>query len=284
MAALDGADLSGSYLKETEFVCSDLRREDDERLEPCARLRSVNLTGATLDHARFEYADLHGAHLKRAYLRHTTIENSLLTDARFDRADLSGILVTSSDFSGAEFGARRTIDCHWIKTLRCPKLRRVAFFDAKMPGARFLGATIEFADFAKAGLRRAKFGCDGPKNNRVCTRIQNVCFHRAMLPRARFRGVTVSNVDFSNADVSGASFKNVRFENVVFPRKLSATAEFDDRSARSLERARVQALDGSSTEPDERPCTPEWRHRLGAWKNNVEFAPFPAIPIAPQYP
>lgn len=297
MAALAGANLSGAYMRKTEFLCADwaydLLGDDEERPEPCARLRGVNLTGATLDYARFDYADLRNADLVRASLRHARIENSLLTDARFDRADLSAIRMESSDFSGAKFGTRRTIDCRKVKTHLCPELDRVAFFGVEMPGARFLGATIEDADFAEASLRKAEFGCDGRKNNRVCTVIKNACFHRAVLPQARFRGIMISNVDlshadltrarvenstisntvFSDADVSGARFENVRFKNVVFPSQLSATAKLDAASARSLDGARVQALDGLSTEPDERPCTQAWRGRLGAWKNDVAFAP-----------
>ena len=297
MAALAGMDLPGAYMRNTEFLCSDraydLIREDGERPEPCARLRRVNLAGATLDYARFDYADLRNAHLARASIRHARIENSLLTDAKLHRADMSAIRVKSSDFSRAEFSTRTTIDCRKLKTRDCPELDSVVFFDVEMPRARFLGATIEFADFAEARLQRAEFGCDGRKNSRECTVIENACFHRAVLPRARFRGITMSNVDlshadmtrarfenttisntvFSDADVSSARFENVRFENVVFPRQLSATAKLDDSSARSLDRARVQALDGSSIESDERPCTPGWRDRLGAWKNDVVFAP-----------
>lgn len=295
MVALAGANLSGAYMRKTEFLCSDwaydLIGEDGEKSVPCAHLRGVDLTGATLDYARFDYADLRNAILMRASLRHARIENSLLTDAQFDRADMSGVRVKSSDFTRAKFGTRMTIDCRRLKTPGCPKLGRVVFFGAKMPKARFLGATIKFADFATAKLKEAEFGCDGRKNNRECTVVKNTCFHRAVLPKARFRGVTMSNVDLSHADltrgrfenttisnavfsdaiVSGAQFKNVRFENVVFPRELSASAKLDPASAHSLERARVQALDDSSTQPDKRPCASAWRDRLGAWKNAVAF-------------
>ena len=276
MAVFEDVDWSSADLTATEFLCSDevyhglgVFSPPDIRFEPCARFRGTDFLHATLDYARFDYADLRDADFERAYLRVAEIRGSVATGANFALSVSAGIRIFDSDFAGVEFGLAPDFGCHEEEGYECSDLRNVDLSDAVMPKARFLGTWIVDVDFARADLGGAGFICYDRSRPRTCGNIYGVCFAGTNLADVEFADLEIANVDFSGATMTGVRFRNVRFSSVVFPRELIDSAGFDGASRGSLEEALRYATDYQNE--DERPCSAAWRHRLGEARDRIVF-------------
>ena len=280
MAEFQKADWSWATMTEVEFVCSGQVYRDlgpfgppDYRSRPCARLRNARFVGTGLHQARFEFADLRGSAFKNSYLNGAKILYSVLSKANFSQAVVAGIQIAGSDFERAIFGSSRSFECHEDDGTRvCPLIRSVNFRHANMPLARFVRADIHLVDFGDAILSEALFDCRDPDNPRTCTRLDGICFQGTDLTKAFFANVEIAHSDFSDAKMAGAVFRKVRFDDVVFPRRVSGAATFDRASAASLEAARRTRLGPGERN---RPCTSAWRRGLSEERRRIAFAPPP---------
>lgn len=280
MAEFEGTDWSWATMTEVEFTCSGQVHRDlgpfgssEDKPRPCARLRNSHFVSTGLHRARFDFADLRGSNFNNSQLNGAKIFYSVLSKASLSGATLSGIHLEGSDFERAMLGSSRQFICYENNQTRvCPLIRNVVFRNTQMPLARFVGADIQMVDFASALLSETLFDCQDPDKPRTCTSLYGACFRGADLTKADFANVEISHSDFSDARMAGAIFRNVRFDDVVFPPEVSDAAKFDRASAASLEAARLTRL---GRDERDRPCAPAWRRALAEERHRVAFAPRP---------
>ena len=118
-------------------------------------LAKVDLTGATLDNASFNWADLSGSVFANVEGGRTRFARATLTGVDFSGANLRDADFSQADLQGASFADANLID--------------VRFHNAKLQGADFSGARIRDADFFRADLSGATW-IDG---ERVCAEGSN---------------------------------------------------------------------------------------------------------------
>lgn len=178
-ANLEGASLAGTDLRRARLSCADIDgvlTQQVERNDDCTRLENADLSRALL-------AD---ADLRLALLSDTRFEGANLDDADLRYSDLTG-----SDFSGAE-------------------MRRVALSGgAVLIGANFLGAAMQGADLTGAKLYAADFygaGLQGAQLSFVQAFGAN--FEGADLDAALMNFAKLHGADFSNASLRGADLTN----------------------------------------------------------------------------
>jgi uncharacterized protein YjbI with pentapeptide repeats len=178
-ANLEGASLAGTDLRRARLSCADIDSvltQQVERAANCTRLEGVDLSRAQLA----------GADLRLALLSDTRFEGANLDDVDLRYSDLTG-----ADFSGAE-------------------MRRVALSGgAVLIGANFLGASMQGADLTGAKLYAADFfgaGLQGAQLSFVQAFGAN--FEGAALDGALVNFAKLQGADFSNASLVGADLTN----------------------------------------------------------------------------
>lgn len=148
----DGLDLEEGDLREASFASAQWRG---------CKLRDAQLDEADFTDAVLRMCDLDQVRATRVVFVRGRLENSTARGARFDDADLSGAVLTETDFSRASFcranleGASASgVDLRGAD-LRDARLRGAVLTDADLRGADLTGADLDGADLHGADLRGA---------------------------------------------------------------------------------------------------------------------------------
>ncbi len=142
-AGLRGVNLTNADLTRADLTDADLRNEEAPlitKVGDLERLRTTDLTNATLYGANLENADLRGAKLHEADLRATRLRH-----AKLQGVNLYGAWMTGVDLRGAYLGSAELSSARLTKA----DLNRANLADANLRGAYLAGA-----DLSGAGLRR----------------------------------------------------------------------------------------------------------------------------------
>ncbi len=300
MAKFENVDWQRVAMNEVEFACDDQAygkisdwEEGDSKIPLCTRLKGADFTGASLREASFSYADLRGADFTAVNLSKAKIHDSVVSGAKFlEGIHLHGIEIEGSDFTNAQFSPEAKLRCT-ARNKVCVRLKRSDFSSAVMNDILIRGAEIDRVDFTNAKLEKARFDCEGGRDDgdRPCTILENSCGKGTVLTKARFKGIkisnvdftganltktrfedtTISNVDFTGADLTGAKFDNVQFDRVELTKEQEKTVKkLDDVSLASLHRERREALEYSDS--DEIPCSEDWNLDIKGWKDKFALA------------
>lgn len=234
---LSGLDLSGLALTGVDFSR--------------ARLTGATLENAVLDGAQLAEADLSRANLTGASMKGADLQQAELASARLSRADLSGAILNDAVFEKAHLEAA---------VLAGVKAGDAIFAEADLKGARFDNSTLDGADFSAAALDRARFqgasmkeafleGAVAPGVNMdradltglragEGTNLTGGSFREASAPDSIWQGALLDGADFSYARMEGADFTKaslVKAEFFAADIKGGRLARADLRGARLVE-------------------------------------------------
>jgi uncharacterized protein YjbI with pentapeptide repeats len=164
---------------------------------PDADLSGANLDGARLRHAKFNRVNFTCASLVKADLGLAELNEANFTSAQMSRADLSGA-----------------------------KLNKAILTAATLAEADLSNTVIEYTDFSQAWLRGATF---------ECAIIYRASFCRADLSRANFNTTELNTIDFSEArlygaDLSKADLRMANLQHVKWDEKTKwpESSKFED--------------------------------------------------------
>ena len=147
-AMLRRANLSGCYLNPVHMYRADLREADLSKTLMNranlrgADLRAANLDGADLDSAILSNANLTGASLKGANLSRVNLDRSNLTDADLTGAIFHGAALTRADLSGAQLDGA--------------DFYSAIFNDTPTVGTKFNGSIVGYTVFQNCDLSQAE--------------------------------------------------------------------------------------------------------------------------------
>lgn len=155
-----------------------------------------HLLGHTeFDEFRFVGCDFCGADFSRLRFSGCLFEHCNLSSARLAGAALQNVAFTDCKLLGLQFTACRDL-LFGVHFDQC-QLRYVSFAGRVMPGTRFVGCSLEEADFADADLSTAVF--------QDCT-LTGAVFQNTRLAGADFRGATGFVIDPESNGITGAHF------------------------------------------------------------------------------
>jgi len=276
---LTGLDLTGSDLSQLDLSQQDL----SESILARANLASVNLSGANLNHCNLAEAQLLSANLSAATLSHADLGESnlkwvdfmgaLLEDANFDGAvlvqarlanvkaaratflgsDLSDAVMTSGDFSEADFQGA--------------KLDRVKATEANFTDAILEEATAEAANFDSAVMKQARSEGLFAKDARFGTvNAEDSFWERAELSGADFSFATLTRADFSEAILIGTEMDACTMRG----------ARFDRANAHALKARKADLMEASFTSADLSFADMRGANLFGAelWRAKLDDAQF----------
>jgi uncharacterized protein YjbI with pentapeptide repeats len=179
----------------------DFTKTDFSGLRNYVDLRQIplDLSGLSLDGARFVGAQLQGIRLAGASLKSADFSGATLNRVNFAGANLSGANMANS------------------------RQYRSDYKDALLQGANLSGASLGGSAFDGADLRQVRglgAGFEGAS-------LQGARFDGGNFSAARFVGALSANVDFADADLSQANFKeaDLRGANLSRARLDGATFE-----------------------------------------------------------
>ncbi|MBI3821302.1 MAG: pentapeptide repeat-containing protein [Planctomycetes bacterium] len=183
-----------AYLHGIDFSNADLSNANlAELVDQC------DFTGANLSACALYLANCQLANANLDGVVGLTLVGCTATDVDFSRVAARDVRIGSSDLAGSPFA---NLEGRHLDFEKC-NLRGADFRGLKTPlslqyrqcdltGAKFVGATLEQADFAKSDLSGADFT-------------------NANLKLARFTGATVDGADFTGATMIGADIAGVDF-------------------------------------------------------------------------
>lgn len=172
-------------------------------LEPFADLTGANLNEALLEAADLRGANLTGARFELAVLRDADLTNANLTDSYLNSANLRGahgltaaqllsasnlirISLSGLDFSGQSFAGITMIEA--------------GLSDTTLVGSNFSGADLSDASFGNADLRDADFTRSGLGDSYLdYADLSGADFSSAYLQFANLTGAIVDGTNFSGA-------------------------------------------------------------------------------------
>jgi uncharacterized protein YjbI with pentapeptide repeats len=179
--ALAGKDFSGARLDHAVLDRADLGRAVMRKISATgAKFRSTWLQTAHLDRADLRGADFDGANLQEATLRGVKAAGANFADAWMTRVDLRGgdfVGLQEEDDAGNPFGSTPVPE---------QVVPRASFFRAQLHGANLSELTLTTVDFHDARLRHTNF-------------------QGSTLDGVDFRGATLGDADLRDADLSGAT-------------------------------------------------------------------------------
>jgi uncharacterized protein YjbI with pentapeptide repeats/KaiC/GvpD/RAD55 family RecA-like ATPase len=185
-ATLRSVDLSGASLEGVDF---------SEALLDDADLQFASLTGALFVGASLAGTNLREAFLSRAVFISADLDDAQLRDASLEGADFRLASLRHADLSkanlvGADLSETTAIEACFREAI----LHRTSFQKARLPGADFreaslIGATLRLSDLSGADFRDAD--------------LQGADLSEALLYQADFRGAQIQNANFT-----GSKFKD----------------------------------------------------------------------------
>lgn len=186
----------------------------------------LNLAGAFLDGAIFEFANFARGELSAASLMNSRFANAILEKAtarntRFDRADLSsahlkGLKALDASFVAADltnsFGKNSQFDRSDFSNARLieTRLRSCSFRGANFSSAILHRADLQYGNFHMAHLNEAEFhGADLTGANLAgldltVANFEDACFRVAELNHCNMEGMELPDADFESACLSSA--------------------------------------------------------------------------------
>ena len=155
-----------------------------------------HLLGHTeFDEFRFVGCDFSGADFSRLRFSSCLFEHCNLSSARLAGTSLQNVAFADCKLLGLQFTACRDL-LFGVHFDQC-QLRYASFAGRVMPGTRFVGCSLEEADFADADLSAAVF--------QDCA-LAGAVFQNTRLVGADFRGATGFVIDPENNVITGAHF------------------------------------------------------------------------------
>lgn len=155
-----------------------------------------HLLGHTeFDEFRFVGCDFSGADFSRLRFSGCLFEHCNLSSVRLAGAALQNVAFADCKLLGLQFTACRDL-LFGVHFDQC-QLRYASFAGRVMPGTRFVGCSLEEADFADADLSAAVF--------QDCA-LAGAVFQNTRLVGADFRGATGFVIDPENNVITGAHF------------------------------------------------------------------------------
>lgn len=190
LARLEGVDLSGAQLFESDFSRAQFHR--------------VNLDGSVLDRAILRDARFDGSSLVRARAPGLSSERASFASVRAVGAQFDGSNFSDADFSSAD--------------LRAGRFAGATLAGAKMQNADLRGADLSRANLSGAILKGARVDC--------ATRFpRSVNTDAAMLVPLDLCGGAYA-LDFRGKDVAGISFRELDLRGALFTNARLAGADF----------------------------------------------------------
>ena len=236
---LSGADLTGAFLERANLSDTNLER---------SICKDTAFTGAVLDRARFDGADLNGANLSRASaratsFRHVDLEHMKAMEACFRHADFEAARLAKSTLIKTDFTGARLVGATLknIIFVQCP------FDDVAADSATF--ERCQLVDFSarNLSLRGAKsirsimLKMVAPNANFAGAVLDGSSFAAgAKLEGARFDGASLVGATLHGADLTGASFVRARLDTAVLSEAKITDASF---SCASMKRAFLASAD-----------------------------------------
>jgi uncharacterized protein YjbI with pentapeptide repeats/energy-coupling factor transporter ATP-binding protein EcfA2 len=212
-ANLEGARLHGATLFEASFVEANLT---------AAELRDANLTGSVLTGARLEGADFAGANLSGAdltglCLREARWEGANFAAARMGRCDLEYLALPAACFERAYLtGALLTGTTMPGANFEYACLCEAGLADVEWEGASLRGADLRGASFhmgsCRSGLVGSPIPCEGSRTGFYTDEFDEQTYkapeeiRKANLCGADLRGALLDGVDFYLVDLRGAQY------------------------------------------------------------------------------
>ena len=228
-ASLNGAVLRGATLDGTALRGTRLRKADLTGASGAVHAIGVDLTGATLDHAKLAGSDLNAAHLEECSLAGTDLAKARLSGASLGRATLTrahlvGVVaralrapeLTASDVDFSHAALEHAVlqggvfdDCVLV---------RVGGTGVKAASTTFTGCNFGGAHLDRASLAGARF---------LRCNLGGVDLTGTDLSSAVLEGCTVASAELVGADLAEARFQDCRFSgNVDFTGADLSTATF----------------------------------------------------------
>jgi len=200
-------------------------------------------------------ADLRGAMLVLAPLRHADLTAADLAGADLGGANLSGAELSEADLTGAN-------------------LENADLSGAQLSGANLSGARLAGADLSRANLPKVNLeGADLSRARMVGTRLLEVAdLKGTRLRRADLTGAKLAGADLSDADLSGANMSRCQCEATILNGADLQGANLSAAELRgaSLERANLKGADLTAA-------------RLAAWTMLTGAVIDPSTRLAPEW-
>ena len=219
-ADLAGADLRGVSLSGAVMLRANLTsaRLDGARLScvpdpddairkiPPSSIQCANLRGAILSRTELQGADLRNAYLPGAYLYGAQLQGANLRQAQLQGGDLIGARLQGANLleallEGADLSRARLQGANLILA----QLQGANLEDSRLQGANLDLAKLQGADLSMAYLQGANL-------NRA--QLQGADLSRTSIADAELKGVVVWRMAFADADLSTATIRSVRTDQV----------------------------------------------------------------------
>jgi uncharacterized protein YjbI with pentapeptide repeats len=141
-----------------------------------------------------------------------------LNHQNFAKAELTGIIVPQSSFTGTNFaGANLTLAIFRDADLSGANLTKATLHQTAFYGAKLIGTNLVGADLRDAKLVYAKLkGASLKDVNLSRADLKFVDFQQADLTNANLTGADLSNADMSYANLTGVVLTNAKLDGVNF--------------------------------------------------------------------
>ena len=214
-----GVDFSGTNLVESKFKNVNLAGAKFVNAHGLSETYSTVLEGAIITNADFSKSDIHIKTLENTQsyadknfsgVNFSNITSNNMKLADFSEFDLSNAVFDNSNFGGGNFEYSNLSNASFVNTnLKGTAAEMTSFIGAKLDGADFTGASINFCRFDSA-FTKGQLQSTAEFNS-------NKCFYGVSFTGNDFSGVNFKDAVFSdsavlaNVNLSHANLQNVKF-------------------------------------------------------------------------
>lgn len=209
-----GASLRGSLLRHANLSDARFCRAD---------LSAADLSGACIDGADFSHANLSHACLPRLPLAHCVLASTRLSDAHLAGCNLEGVVADGMDFAGARL-ERALLTGSVLHSARFngADLRKCGLAEIDWEGANLRDADLRGSTFhmgtTRSGLVGSPIACEGSRTGFYTDEYYDTAFknpeeiRKANLRGADLTDANIDGVDFYLVDLREASYSETQGE------------------------------------------------------------------------
>jgi uncharacterized protein YjbI with pentapeptide repeats len=221
---ISGVNLIGAILRGADFQYANLSHSDLSYSDiSSTNLKGANLQYANLKGANLQYANLKGANLQCANLKGANLQCANLKGANLQYAHLSNNLAGANLIGVSLMG----IDLHGAN-LAGANLAGANLMCANLMGANLVGADVRGANLGGANFRGANFrGANLANTDLRDTNLIGANLNNANLNNANLRGANLIGSDFICADLSGADLSGASISNTDFSGANISSVKWD---------------------------------------------------------